>query len=56
MGKAAKREVPSRQWSSSELKDANKGLLAVKREGISQEELIKQIQEPIGLSSVSNNF
>ena len=49
MGKQGKREVPSKQWSSSELKDANKELLKVKKEGLSPDELSKQIQEPKGL-------
>lgn len=39
------RDVASRTFSASELKDGNEKLLAVKREAESEEELKKKIKE-----------
>lgn len=39
------RQVPSKQWSCSELKEGNKDLLRVKQESGGEEELKRKIQE-----------
>ena len=41
-----KRDVPSRQWSCSELKDGHKQLMNVKMEAVSKDQLAKEIKEP----------
>ena len=45
LGVAMPREVVSKQFSCSEMKEAHSSLLAVKKERLSQSELQKQIQD-----------
>ena len=45
-GEKAKRTVPSKQWSCSELKDGHQQLLSVKTESVSKDQLALEIQEP----------
>ena len=44
-----KSALPSRQFSCSDLADANKEMLEVKREGESRDELERKIKEPLVL-------
>ena len=43
------RQLPSRQWSCSELEKSNKSMLKVKRESEDKEDLERKIQEPLAV-------